>query len=56
VLSWPASATGYSVQSTASLTGTWADMSPQPPVTVQGTQNTATIAIGTGSQFYRLRK
>ena len=57
VLSWPVSATGFAVQAAGSLTAAaWADMSPQPAITVQGGQNTVTIPVGNTNQFYRLRK
>jgi hypothetical protein len=48
VIGWDASATGFTLQTTASLSA--------PNWTAAGTQNPTTVAIGTGSQFYRLRK
>ena len=47
-ISWPTSATGYTLESKASLSdATW---------TTVGTANPTTVTIGTGNAFYRLRK
>jgi hypothetical protein len=56
VLSWPASASGFTLQSTLSLTPpvSWIDWT-NPPAVV-GTQFTVTNIISGGAQFYRLRK
>ncbi len=48
VIGWDASATGFTLQTSASLSA--------PDWTTVGTQNPTTVTIGTGSQFYRLRK
>jgi hypothetical protein len=55
VLSWPTSDTGYILQETSSLTGTW---TAGPLPVVVGSSNTVTITLpGTNSaQFYRLEK
>ncbi len=55
-ISWPATATGFNLQSTPKLgTGaTWTAVST-PPTTVTGV-NTVTVPIGAGSQFFRLAK
>ena len=52
--SWPTSATGFVLQSTASLPGGWTDVNL--PVVIVGTENVVTDTIGTGNKFYRLQK
>jgi len=55
VLSWPTSATGYVLQSTASLTSaSWQDATQA--VVVSGENNTVTISQPSGTQFFRLVK
>ena len=56
VLSWPASTTGFTLQSTLSLTPpvVWID-STIPPALI-GTLFTVPNTISTSAQFYRLRK
>lgn len=55
VISWPASATGYALQATASLTNpSWSAVSATN--TVVGSQETVTLPIGGGASFYRLKK
>jgi hypothetical protein len=50
---WPASTTGYVLQSSSSLKpGVWTDI-PITPV-VSGEQQTATVSLETPAQFYRL--
>lgn len=57
VISWPVSATGFGLQSTDSLApANWSNLTPAPPVVVNGNSNTATIAVGSGSKFYRLTR
>lgn len=54
-VSWPVSATGYILQTSGSLLGTWS-AAPQSPV-VQGDQNVVTIPVTSGAMsFYRLKK
>jgi len=56
-LAWPVDATGFVVQSTDSLAPVNStDLNPQPTIVVSGNMNTATIPIGSGNKFYRLRK
>jgi hypothetical protein len=55
-ISWPATATGYQLESTPS-TGAgavWGQV-PTPPVVV-ATEQVVTVDIGPGAQFFRLRK
>ena len=57
VLSWPVSVTAVVVQSATTLSPpNFADLSPQPTVVINGNMNTATLPIGAGNEFYRLRK
>ncbi len=56
VLSWPTSAGSMVIQSTSSLTGSFADMAPQPTIVVSGDQNTASVPATAGNAFFRLRK
>jgi RHS repeat-associated protein len=55
-LSWPASATGYLLQSTSNLAGavTWNPVTNS--VTVDGDQNTVTVDITSQGRFFRLKK
>jgi len=53
-LSWPASATGYVLQSSAVLPATWTDVT-QPEVIENGVK-TVTVPIGTEDMFFRLIK
>ena len=56
VLSWVTAMTGAVLQATASVAPTdWHDLSPQPPIAVTGTTNSAIVPIGAGSQFFRVR-
>lgn len=56
VLSWVTGLTGGVIQATASLNPTnWQNLSPQPPITVNGTTNSVPVAIGPGSRFFRVR-
>jgi hypothetical protein len=56
-ISWPLSATGFVLESadspSASASG-WNTVL-NPPIT-QGAQNVVTLAVGSGSQFFRLHK
>jgi hypothetical protein len=57
VIAWTGSATGTVVQCTDTLSPSkWIDLSPQPPIVSGGGQNTVSIPIGTGNQFYRLKQ
>jgi hypothetical protein len=57
ILSWPATATGFTLQSTPNLTPpvTWLDVTNSPPA-VLGGQFTVTNPISGDAQFFRLRK
>jgi len=52
VISWPASATNCSLQSSASLANTWSDVTNTPALS--GGRNYVTNAITGASRFYRL--
>jgi hypothetical protein len=55
-LSWIAD-TQFQVQGATNVAGgDWLDLSPQPPVTANGTTNTATLPIEAGNWFFRLRR
>jgi hypothetical protein len=56
VFSWPAAATGYHLESTATVgTGAaWTEVAT-PPVVI-GDEQVVTVDIGAESQFFRLRK
>jgi hypothetical protein len=56
VISWPTSATGYSLASASSLGGSTAWSPDGTTVVVAGAQNTVTEPIGSGAKFYRLTK
>ncbi len=51
-VTWPASATGYVLQSSSSASGGWANSSLT--VTTEAGQNVVTDTAGGGAQFYRL--
>ena len=53
-IAWPNSATGFSLQSTASLPGGWTDVGL--PALDDGTDYVVTDTLGNGARFYRLRK
>jgi len=55
-LTWPTNAIGFTLESTADflVPDSWASVF-QSPVVING-RNTVTNAIGSGSQYYRLRK
>jgi Ig-like domain-containing protein len=55
-ISWPTSATGYNLESEASLASpsTWAPVTNS--ITPIGTNQTVTVNAGTGNQFFRLKK
>jgi hypothetical protein len=55
-LSWPASATGYLLQSTSNLAGAAAWNPVTNSVTVVGDQNTVTVDITSQGRFFRLKK
>lgn len=57
VITWPATETGFRLQSKSSLTaGDWADV-PDAPPTVQDGNNVVTLPLSTaGNAFYRLIK
>ncbi|MSU62106.1 MAG: hypothetical protein EXS31_06880 [Pedosphaera sp.] len=55
ILSWPASATDYTLESTDALPA--ANWSAVPETrSVAGDQNVVTVAAGSGARYYRLRK
>ena len=55
ILSWPASVTAVTVQSSSSLSPS--SFGPiYPTITVDGERNTATITPGSGSEFFRLTR
>ena len=55
ILSWPTSATGYTLRSRANLsTGTWQTNSPAP--VISGAVFTVTEPIGSNNKFYQLIK
>ena len=55
-LSWPSASTGYSLQQNSSLANSngWANVSATPLVV--SNQYVATVQIGSGQRFYRLKK
>jgi len=55
-MSWPAAIAGYALQQSSSLnvTNSWTKMTVNPQVV--GSQNVATIPIGSGQHYYRLGK
>jgi len=56
IISWPAAATGFALESTASLLpANWSPVTT-PPVVVVGDQATVTVAVSGPASFYRLRK
>ncbi|HOW66868.1 MAG TPA: hypothetical protein P5186_26550 [Candidatus Paceibacterota bacterium] len=56
ILTWPAALSNAVVQSASNLSpGSFADLNPQPVITVSGNLNHATIPIGAGNLFFRLR-
>ncbi len=55
VLSWPAPATGYSLQSAPAVTGpNWGNIGPTPQQV--GDQMQVAIGIGTTNTFFRLTR
>jgi hypothetical protein len=54
ILSWPASATGFTLYATPSLTSP--DWQPAGTPTQVGDNLVVTNAVGTGNKFYQLRK
>ncbi len=54
ILSWAASAGSFTLQSSAVVTGGWANVVPQPPIVPVGGQNTMSVVIGSGNTFFRL--
>jgi hypothetical protein len=52
--SWPTSASGFGLQSTANLPGGWTDVTL--PISIDGTDNVVTDTIGGGNKYYRLQK
>jgi pimeloyl-ACP methyl ester carboxylesterase len=56
VITWPTNAAGFTLESTADLlsSNSWSPVSPDP-VVING-QNTVSNTIGSGNQFYRLKK
>jgi hypothetical protein len=57
VLSWRKEFTGFVVRVATKLgPADWADLTPQPPIVVQGDFNTATVPIQSGNRFFELRK
>jgi hypothetical protein len=54
VISWPTSASGFGLEATGTLGGTWTAVATAP--VVAGDQNTVTVSAATGQAFYRLHK
>jgi len=54
-ISWPASATGFNLESSPVL-GPGATWTPVPGAVVNGSQMQVTVSTATGIKFYRLRK
>jgi hypothetical protein len=55
VISFPASASGYVLQSSDTIApANWIDVTPQPTTVPSGNQKTMTVPIGSGNRFYRL--
>jgi hypothetical protein len=56
VITWPTNAVGFTLESTTDLllSNSWSPVAPAP-VVING-QNTVTNTIGSGNQFYRLKK
>jgi len=56
VLSWVTGMTGAILQATAKVNPmNWQDLSPQPGISVTGKTNSAVVAIGAASQFFRVQ-
>jgi hypothetical protein len=55
ILSWPATALDYALESAVSLSPASWSVVPQAPV-VSGGQSTVSLTIGNGAQFYRLKE
>ena len=53
-LSWPASATGYHLESSATLTGAWSEVTETPAL--ENNQFVVEIPIANGQRFLRLRQ
>ena len=53
-ISWPASATGYSVEKSSAVTGGWGPSGLS--VAVEGPENAAYAPATASSQFFRLKK
>jgi len=51
-IAWPTAATGFKLQSAASLSGAWTDVTTT--IVLDGTDSVVTEAVGTGNKFYRL--
>jgi hypothetical protein len=57
ILSWSDSSGDAVIQATPDLAGSaFADLDPQPEITTEQGRNTATLPIGPGNVFYRLRR
>jgi hypothetical protein len=54
VLSWPATAAGYTLESAGALGGAWSPVSQT--IVVEGGRNTVTVPLSGGAAFYRVRK
>jgi hypothetical protein len=56
-LSWPGTVVDAVIQASTDLSGSnFADLTPQPPVTIAQDHYTVTLPISTATQFYRLRR
>ena len=55
VFAWPATEFGYNLETRSTLGGTNWTVAPFPVVTTND-QNTVSVPVGPGSQFFRLRK
>jgi len=57
IISWPADAGLFTLQSTPTLAPTaWANVNPQPPIVSSGSQYTMTAAIGPANKYFRLAR
>ena len=54
VITWPATAAGYTLRSKASVTGTWETNSPAPVFGNGGAVYQVTEPIGSSSRIYQL--
>jgi hypothetical protein len=56
LISWTAEG-AFIIQASNDLAPwSWADLDPQPPISIEGDRKTATIPLGSGNLFFRLRE